>query len=465
MQYDLVIEHGDVILPGAEPQKLNVAVRAGKIAALMGPDEPVDAVRRVDATGLTVFPGVLDVHLHLGHGADIARPRVPEDAAQETAAAAVGGVTTIIPYLMGSEDYAESFASVVATTAAGARVDFSYHPIISTEEQLARVPYYISEFGTPSFKIFMNNRAGEGVRLGLPDIDDGFFYRLASLCAEHGGMVCPHPENIEVVHVLRKKVMGEDPEGKSGLAGWNASRPAFVEADAIQRAGVLAKAAGAPLYVVHTSSAEALEAALRVREAGTDITIETCPHYLTHDITWAGGDVGKINPPLREKADCEALWAGIARGVIDTVATDHVHRHVSAKAGGIWKASPGCPGMETLLPVMLSEGHVKRGIPLSRIVDLLCEKPAKAMGLWGTKGALLPGFDADVAIVDTNASWHVSNENVQSSAGYSIYDGWSLTGKVVHTLVRGTTIVENGVVAESTAGTGRYLKRTLRSGH
>ncbi len=465
MQYDLVIENGDVLLPGAEPQKLNVAVRGGKIAALLKPDESPDALRRIDATGLTVLPGVLDVHLHLGHGADIARPRVPEDAAQETAAAAIGGVTTIIPYLMGSEDFAESFESVVATTTAGARVDFSYHPIISTEEQLARVPYYISEFGTPSFKIFMNNRAGEGARLGLPDIDDGFFYRLASLCAEHGGMVCPHPENIEVVHVLRKKAMAEDPEGKSGLAGWNASRPPFVEADAIQRAGILAKAAGAPLYVVHTSSAEALEAAIRVREAGTDITIETCPHYLTHDVTWEGGDVGKINPPLREKDDCEALWAGIALGVIDTVATDHVHRDVLAKAGGIWKASPGCPGMETLLPVMLSEGHVKRGIPLSRIIDLLCEKPAKAMGLWGTKGAILPGFDADFAIVDTNAAWRVSNEEVKSSAGYSIYNGWPLTGKVVHTLVRGTAVVENGALVEDTAGTGRYLKRSLHSGN
>lgn len=182
-------------------------------------------------------------------------------------------------------------------------------------------------------------------------------------------------------------------------------------------------------------------------------------------MTWEGGDVGKINPPLREKADCEALWAGIALGSIDTVATDHVHRDVSAKAGGIWKASPGCPGTETLLAVMLSEGHVKRGISLARIVDLLCETPAKAMGLWGTKGAILPGFDADFAIVDTNASWRMSNENVQSSAGYSIYDGWTFTGKVVHTLVRGTTVVEDSVLVENTAGTGRYLKRTLRSGN
>ena len=305
----------------------------------------------------------------------------------ETAAAAAGGVTTFIPYLLAAEEHREYFEQVIETTTAGARIDFGYHLIISTEDQLASVPHYVREFGVPSFKIFMNNRGGEGARLGLPDIDDAFLYRLAVACAKNGGMVCPHPENIEVAQFLRKAAMAADPEGTGGLAAWNATRPPFVEADAVQRAGTLCKAAGSRLYVVHTSSNEALLAAEHARDSGVDITVETCPHYLTHDVTWSGGDIGKINPPLREAADCTALWDAVAAGSIDTIATDHVHRTLGGKAGGIWKASPGCPGLETLLPVMLSEGYHRRGVSLQRLVSLLSEKPARSMGLWAGRVA------------------------------------------------------------------------------
>src|SRR5262249_61280340 len=232
------------------------------------------------------------------------------------------------------------------------------------------------DLGPPSFKIFMNSRGGEGKRLGLPDIDDGFLFRLCEAAAAAGGIVCPHPENIEIAWVLRDRLRAADPEGKGGLASWNASRPPFVEADAVQRAGLAAQAAGCGLYIVHTTSAAALQAAVSARARGCRIAIETCPHYLTHDVCFAGGDVGKINPPLRQASDREALWAGIANGEIDTVATDHVHRDLSGKAGGIWSASPGCPGLETLLPVMLSEGHLRRGIPLHRLPDVLTRKHA-----------------------------------------------------------------------------------------
>jgi dihydroorotase-like cyclic amidohydrolase len=168
----------------------------------------------------------------------------------------------------------------------------------------------------------------------------------------------------------------------------------------VQRAGLFARSTGAPLYIVHTSSAEALEAARRAREAGTRIHIETCPHYLTHDTGWEGGDIGKINPPLREASDREALWRGVLSGLVDTIATDHVHRDISSKSGGIWSASPGCPGLETLLPVMLSEGHARRGLPIARLVKLLCENPARIMGLGDRKGMIAPGYDADFALVD-----------------------------------------------------------------
>jgi dihydropyrimidinase len=297
--FDLVVRHSEALLPSLGRTACDIGIRDGRIAAIMAPGASMNTASEFSARGLVIFPGVIDVHLHLGHGKDIARPRVPADADRETAAAAKGGITCFIPYLMATEPFEKIFDDVVAVTQAGARIDFGYHFIISTEDQLAGVPFYVRNYGVPSFKIFMNNRGGEGARLGLPDIDDGFLFRLCEAAAANDGMVCPHPETIEISWVLRDRLKKKDPDGIGGLATWNGTRPPFVEADAVQRAAYLSGIAGAPLYVVHTSSAEALAAALRHRGSGATVHIETCPHYLTHDVTWPGGAAGKINPPLR----------------------------------------------------------------------------------------------------------------------------------------------------------------------
>jgi dihydroorotase-like cyclic amidohydrolase len=459
--FDLVLRGGRAVLPGQGVTACDIAIQEGRIAGLLAPGAAIAAAEEVSLDGLVVLPGLIDAHLHLGHGNDIARPRVPADADQESAGAATGGITCFIPYLMATEPFEEILGDVIAITEAGARIDFGYHCIISTEAQLAGVPGYVRDWGAPSFKIFMNNRGGEGKRLGLPDIDDGFLLRLCEAAAAHGGMVCPHPESIEMAWVLRARVMQSDPDGRGGLASWNATRPAFVEADAVQRAAYVARTAGAPLYVVHTSSAEALDAALRQRAAGARVFIETCPHYLTHDEGWAGGDVGKINPPLRSAADREALWRAVLSGEVDTIATDHVHRSRASKAGGIWNAAPGCPGMETMLPVLLTEGHAKRGLSLERIAALTATNPAHRMGLGHAKGAIVPGLDADFAVVDPAARWTLQRDRVVSSAGHSNYEGWEFTGRVVHTLVRGRFVLRDGALDDGAVGTGRYVRRSL----
>lgn len=464
MRFDLIIRGAEAVLPGTGRSRCDIAVSDGRIAAILSPGAPADAAATLDATGLVALPGIIDAHLHLGHGKDISRPRVPRDADIETASAAMGGVTCMIPYLMASEPHSQHFDEVRDVTEAGARIDFGYHFIVSTEEQLAEVPDYIVKYGAPTLKIFMNNRGGEGARLGLPDIDDGFLFRLAEMAAAHGGMIAPHPENIEVAWVTRERAMKADPDGSGGLASWDDSRPDFVEAEAVQRASCLANAAGAPVYVVHTSSAAALEAGLARRNAGDRIYFETCPHYLTHDITDPVGDLGKINPPLRSRADCESLWQAVANGQIDTIATDHVHRDISGKAGGIWAASPGCPGMETLLPVMLTEGHHARDIPLERLVRLMSENPARLMGLDHAKGRLALGLDADIVLVDLNAEWVLERDQVLSSAGYSIYEGRRFKGAVRHVLVRGRDVVRDGKLCDDSAGTGRYQHRKLSAG-
>ncbi len=456
---DLLIQGGTVVLPGTNGVAANIGIRAGRIAAILAADETPPAAETLDATGLHIMPGAIDAHLHLGSGKDISRPRVPEDAARETAAAAAGGVTTFIPYWLGATPFEAEFDEVRAVTEAGACIDFGYHFIISTEAQLAALPRYVHEYGVPSFKLFMNNRGGDGKRLGLPDIDDGFLLRLAEAIAAEGALLCPHPENIEAAWIMRDRAMAADPEGKGGLASWNASRPPFVEAEAVQRVALFSRLTGARLYVVHISSQAAYEAALQARALGTNITIETCPHYLTHDITSPIGDVGKINPPLREASDSAALWQGLLDGGMDTIGTDHVHREISAKQGGIWAASPGCPGLQSLLPLLLSEGHHKRGLPLGRIAALTAENPARAMGLADRKGRIAPGLDADFAIVDLNATAEVRREDQHSAAGYSIHEGWQLRGQVRHTLVRGRFALKHGTPQAAARGTGRYLHR------
>ncbi|WP_413875576.1 dihydroorotase [Albidovulum sp.] len=458
-EYDLVIRGGEAILPGLGRTACDIAIRDGRIAALLEPGEAAPAREATSAHGLVILPGAIDPHLHLGHGKDISRPREPGDADRETAAAARGGITTFIPYLLATEPFESIFDDVVAVTQRGARIDFGYHFIISTEAQLAGVPAYVRDCGVPSFKIFMNNRGGEGARLGLPDIDDGFLFRLAEAAAAAGGLVCPHPETIEIAFVLRERMKAADPDGKGGLGSWNSSRPPFIEADAVQRAACIAHAAGSPLYIVHTSSAAALEATLRHRRAGATVHVETCPQYLTHDIDWTGGEIGKVNPPLREAADRERLWRGLIAGEVDTVGTDHVHRDLSAKRGGIWTASPGCPGLETLLPVLLSEGHHKRGLALERVAALTAGNPARIMGLSHAKGSIAPGLDADLTFVDLGAEWVLDRSHIASGAGYSIYEGWRFKGRIRHAAVRGRMVLRDDALADDAVGWGRYISR------
>jgi len=459
-EIELKLTGGTVMLPGVGLAGADILISGGRIAAIASPGQGAPAVETVALDGLTVLPGAIDAHIHLGHGADISRPRVPSDAASETGAAAMGGVTCFIPYVMGAEPYAPVFDELVSVTDSGARIDFGLHFVIATDAQLAELPGYIAR-GVPTAKLFMNIRGNEGARLGLPGADDGFLFRLLEVLAAHGGMLCPHPENIEVAWVLRDRVMAADPEGRRGLAAWNDTRPPFVEADALARACHFGRITGTPVHAVHTSSGEALDAAVRQRQAGSRVSIETCIHYLTHDTSSDIGVIGKVNPPLRAPEDREALWRGIAEGHIDTIGTDHIHRPVSSKEGGIWKAQPGFPGLDAFLPALLTEGHARRGIALESLVEMVTVNPARVMGLAPAKGAIRPGADADLAILDLGARWVVDKSALATDAGYSIYEGQEMACRVVHTLSRGRFVQRDGALLEDAVGQGRFVPRRI----
>lgn len=456
-RFDLRLSGGQVLLPGAQDlSEVDVLVRDGRVAALCAPDAAADVAQDIPVRGLAVLPGIIDAHVHLGQ--DITVPKTRDDARKETEAAAAGGVCTLIAYLMTASPYHDVLDDAVAVMETHGVIDFGFHFCIVTRDQLAALPAYVSDLGVSSFKFFMNFRGDEGSYLGLPGNDDGFLFDLMRAAADAGAMVDPHGENIEIVWNIRAQPI---PDGLSPLATWNHTRPDFAESEAQQRAAFLASVAGASMYAVHVTNAQTLEVLTGQRDRYPNIFLETCPHYLTHDIDSELGAIAKVNPPLRTAADREALWQAIGDGRINVIGSDHVPRHRSAKQDDIWKSSAGFPGLQTLLPVLLSEGYHRRGIPLGCLIDAVTRTPARTFGLWPRKGAIAIGADADFAIVDLNGRHTVRAAEQRSGAEYTIYEGWELTGAVEHTVLRGRFVVrDRQVVAEQ----GGRFQRRHRSG-
>ena len=252
-------------------------------------------------------------------------------------------------------------------------------------------------------------------------------------------MLDPHAENIELVWRLREAGVVE---GRNPLDSWNLNRPDYVEADALNRLGFLARVTGASVYAVHTTSALALDVLRQGRSSYDNIFVESCPHYLTLDVNAPCGTYGKVNPPLRLQKDREALWKAVADGFVDTIGSDHVPRHRSFKEKDIWTASAGFPGLENLLPTMISVGHHQYGLPLERIAEVVSERPSKLFGMYPKKGAIQVGSDADFAIVNLNEKHQVHGEEQFSAAQYSPWEGWEMKGRVRSTYLRGSKVFD-----------------------
>lgn len=453
---DLAVVGAQVVLAGRGVVPVDLWVDDGRFVGVVDPGTPVEATQRVDASGRHVLPGAIDAHIHLG--ADIAVARSRQEVVGETASAVAGGVTTVLAYLMSAEPYEDLFPGVVKVMEDGSACDFGLHFCIGTAHQLDQLPSYVEDLGVSSFKFFMNFRGGEGDYLKLPSNDDGFLWELLRRAADVGAMVNPHAENIELVWHLRDAAKAA---GGPDLVAWNAARPPIVEAEAEARVAMFAEVLDASMYAVHVSSKMALDALVARRATHDGIFVETCPHYLLLDQSTDIGTYGKVNPPLRTSEDREALWAGLAAGSIDVVGSDHVPRHRSAKEKDIWAASAGFPGIETLLPLLLSEGHKKRDIPLERIVDVISTRPARLFGLYPTKGSIEVGADADMVIVDMAGESRLDATRMHSAAGYTPYDGWTTEVRLESTYLRGQLVARDGEVL--TQGGGRYLPRK-RSG-
>jgi dihydroorotase (multifunctional complex type) len=475
-RYDLLVRGGTAVLPDVGPVRADVAARDGVVVAV-GDDLPASRAERViDARGKLVFPGAVDSHFHLG----IYRP-LAEDVRSETASALVGGVTTVLSYfrtgshyLNKTGPYREIFPEVLGMTAGNAYTDYGYHLAIMTGEQLAEVPMLVHDHGIGSFKFYMFyiglNLAADSTAASAytmaESYDLGHLYRLmegvAAVARQHGdGGRVSLSIHCETADIIRTCVEEQRARGANDLEAWSKARPAFSEAMAIAQATLLADRAGCPINILHISSADALEAARAAahRYPALDLRLETTLHHLALTYETAGDTHGKVNPPIRGKADLDALWVAVRDGRIGTVASDHAACPDAMKKEDLWSSQPGFGGAALLYPVLLSEGFHKRRLPLARIADLAAGEPARRFGLAPRKGVITPGADADLAVVDPEREVTVAPELLHSAQPYTPFAGLQLRGWVSHTILRGRVAYEAGKV--SGAPGGEYLRRPI----
>jgi dihydropyrimidinase len=450
---EFVLRGGSLVDAASDGTPVDLLIRDGKIAAHLAPGTPVDASVPVkSAKGLHVFPGLIDAHVHFGFGEKITEYET------ETIYAAQGGFTTVLGYFLNNEGYADVFQREQGYAKTRAHVDYAFHFSTANEDHIKELADYVKTYGVTSFKYFMNFKGEEGRYLGLDGTDDGYFYDLLKTAAALGDVkvVC-HTENIEIVNRIRSRIQAG---GGSTLKDWSMAKPAFTEAESSVRAMYFAEQLGAQIYIPHISTRLALNEVRKWRDRYDKIYVETCPHYLTHTEDSDLGGMGKANPPFRSADDVAAMWEGLRDGSIDVVASDHCPRKRATKDKPLWLASQGFPGTATILPVLLNEGYHKGRLSLRRIAEVLTSAPARIFNVAPAKGSLAIGSDADITLVDINQARVVNPAELGSYSDYSLYEGQTLKGWPVQTIVRGETVMADGKITGQ-PGYGNYIFRSL----
>jgi dihydropyrimidinase len=450
MSYDLVVKNGTIISPGG-CFPADVAVVGEQIAAL---GTNLHGSREIDASGRYVLPGAIDGHVHLADTRS-ASPLTADTFASGTAAAAFGGVTTII-------DFAESqpgtpLAHSLELRSEDARgqayIDYSFHMNIRDEDvsRLEEIPQIVSS-GVPSFKVFM---AFEAYRL-----TDVTMFRIMDAVARQDGLVIVHAEDDQIITELRRREAGS---GMSGARLHAASSPPVTESSAIHRALALAELTGARVLIFHVSTREGLRELTHARSRGQIVYAEACPQYLLlSDAVYGENELVAsslmVRPPLRDPAQQEALWQGLAEGRIDVVSSDHTPRKRQKNPP---VHPPGASGIETRLMLLHTFGVAAGRMNLERWVEVCCANPARIFGL-SRKGQLLPGHDADVVVFDPEMEAVLSSSALHSELDYSTYEGMKVYGMPMTTICRGQVVVENHELVGS-SNFGKFIHRVFGS--
>ena len=450
------VVHGGLVVSSSSASEAAVAIKGDKIAAV-GPLEMMpEAENRIDATGKYVLPGAIDCHTHL---------RAPDDWRLGSVAAAHAGLTTIIPFgvYAGAKQgtLAEVIQREIEEASGESVVDFGLHYILENDPSTKLGIPEAMELGVTSFKMFMTYKK----RLSRMCTDSHIATVMQTVGAR-GGIVQLHCENGDVIDFLEDKAIGER---RTHPRDYPATCPVWAEEEAINRAILLGAMTNCPTYVVHLSTKGGLERIKRAQAEGQRVWTETCPQYLllNEEMMEKIGPLAKIGPPLRpaDGINQEAMWEGSEHGYISNIGSDHAPASQEAKKPG-WEnvfVGPdgvpipfGAPSIETIVPLVYSEGVAKRGLPLWWMARVLAENPARIFGLYPRKGVIQPGSDADLLIIDPAVTKTISAANHHSSAGYTPYEGWEQRGEPWMTMVRGRVLLNKGKL-EQQPGYGQFI--------
>lgn len=452
-QADLVIRNAQVYGPH-ESFTGGVAVSAGRIVVVGDDASLPDGVEVIDAQGKALLPGLIDAHVHIRAPGRTER----EDFYSGTCAAAAGGITTLLEMPVSQPGVAnlEILLRRAELAARDAVVDFGLYGgggASNTADIQA-----MADAGAVGFKTFMHGppKGREQEYEGLHVIDDGALFDVFEAVAKTGLLSCVHAENNELVEHGIAKMRAA---GRLDALAHAPSRPPLAEIEAASRVIMLADAADCRVSICHISLPETALAARRARFSGQDVMVESCPHYLllAEGLVKEIGPYAKINPPLRSEEDQRGLWHCLEQGWIDYVASDHAPFVQSDKEGSpddIFAVPAGAPGLETLVPVMANALLQASPMGLSALVQLCAVNPAMAFGLYPQKGALQPGSDGDLVLLDTSLPKTIRRADMKSKSRDSarLYEGWQVLGWPVLTVSRGAVVMRDGQI---TADRGR----------
>jgi dihydropyrimidinase len=443
----LIVRNGLVVTHDGS-RAADVRIRGGVIAEIGQNIAAVAGGREIDARGLLVLPGGVDPHVHLGGSGD--------DYTTGSAAALAGGVTTISNFVspQPNEDAAASFERAAALVRAQAVADILLHWRVNDAQAVTASDLAaFVERGQPSLKVFM-------VRPSFDQHAVGFLTLLAS-AGRAGVLTMMHCEDAAMLTMITERMIAEN---RGSLAHYPESRPVVIEAAATERAVAMSEATGAPVYIVHLSSERALRVAEAAQHRGLPVYVETRPIYLhlTRE-RYSGPDRGLYigQPPLREKRDQDALWAAISRGTIHVLGTDHLAYTRAQKldpAQTVASHRAGMSNLQEARPMLYSEGVRSGRITREQFVAVTATNPARLFGLYPRKGTIAVGSDADIVIWDPNETRTIDDRDMLSRSGFSVYNGWKVTGWPRTTLRRGEIVYDRGRVV-GRAGSGQLVHR------
>ena len=462
MQFDTLIQGGTVVT-ASDTYASDIGIAGGRVAAIARELPRESAQQVLEARGLYVLPGGIDVHTHLDM--PFGGTTSADDFESGTIAAAYGGTTTLIDFAIQykGQTLREAFDTWMKKADGKAVTDYAFHCIMTDlpDARLEEMNALVRE-GVSSFKLFM---AYPGVFM----LEDGLIFKAMGQAAKSGALICMHAENGGAIDVIVKRALAE---GKTAPKYHALTRPTTAEAEATSRAIALAEMAGAPVYIVHLSCNEALEKVREARDRGLPAYAETCPQYLflsldNFDAPGFEGAKYVFTPPLREKWHQDKLWAGLAKDDLQVVSTDHCpfcfKEQKELGKDDFTKIPNGGPGVEHRLSLVYTGGVHGGRFNVNRFVQLVSTAPAKLFGLYPRKGTVAVGSDADLVLWDPNKEEVISAKTHHMRVDYSMFEGIKIKGMPRQVLVGGRVVIDNGKFVGK-PGAGKFLKRQTYSG-